>query len=166
MVITAEGASKTRNIRRKTPTEQVNVELAKVVTGLPWSPKDNSKSKDTDTFILPSFTTLATPNLKQHKEQGTGPEGDEAAEIDPNFKEAFAEDLPVTLHEPPSTPRTRTRDEADELQTSPLSRRRLIRFNVNSPKRDLVETELVDVEEAKSKHLRTSCVTEETCLQT
>ena len=53
IILTELGAFKTRNLRRRPKSEQVAVELGKKVTGLPWSPKDNSKAADGDLFILP-----------------------------------------------------------------------------------------------------------------
>jgi hypothetical protein len=58
--LTSEGAFKARSIRRRPLQEQTDRELAQVVTGLPWSPKDNSKDGDKDTFVFPPGQLLRT----------------------------------------------------------------------------------------------------------
>ena len=60
ILLTSEGAFKARSIRRRPLQEQIDRELAQVVTGLPWSPKDNSKDQDKDTFFFPAGQLLTT----------------------------------------------------------------------------------------------------------
>ena len=82
--------------------------------------------------------------------------------------EAAEEALPTeteTLHEQdaeleqPSTPRARRADDHSESESSPSTRRRI---TLSSPKREAP----VEVEEAKSKHLRISAVLPDTCVTT
>ena len=60
ILLTSEGAFKARSIRRRPLQEQVDRELAQVVTGLPWSAKDNSKDQDKGSFVFPAGQLLRT----------------------------------------------------------------------------------------------------------
>ena len=70
--------------------------------------------------------------------------------------EQTSTELPMATEEP-STPRVRAREEDLTLAESPLSRRRITK-TWGSPKREAREAELVEVEEARSKLHRVSCI--------
>ena len=161
LILTSEGAWKTRNVRRLPPTGQANKGLAETVTGLPWNPTSNKKDADVGTFV---FVGQSRPTSSTSTGVGTDPEAPETeetkAEEDQEVQEA-KEQEDVELEEP-KTPRdkpTRPLDDYDPSNTP--SRRRRITRDFGSPKRILpLASETVDVEEAKSKHLRVSAVTE------
>ena len=161
ILLTSEGAFKARSIRRRPLQEQIDRELAQVVTGLPWSPKDNSKDQDKDTFVFPAGQLLRTVT-GQDEELKT-----DKAEEEPELQDPNAQAEPMTPQEAeeleePRTPRTRPRDgeEPPDLFSRLPVRRRITRnFGVGSPKREATETELLEIEESRSKVLRVSSIT-------
>jgi hypothetical protein len=116
------------------------------------------KKNDFDTFIFPPVS-----RAKNTRESSSGPDLHEAAEEEPQAgddqpDEDFAEqeELPdsSTSLAIPGTPQVRPREDTGEDLQSPVSRRRLTRANFGSPKREAKETELLEVEESRTKHLR------------
>ena len=113
------------------------------VTGLPWSPNDNSKQKDLDTFVVTGRLAVEKED-KEVKDFGTGPE-EETRESTEELEPASAStELPMATEEP-STPRFRAREEDLPLAESPLTCRRITK-TWGSPKREAREAELVEVE--------------------
>ena len=154
LVLTEEGAFKTRSIRRLPLADQQNKDLAGKVTGLPWSHKNNLGSGDADTFILPPRKLAHASDHDQAPKEDEHREDTLPAEEQEVGGDTFDDAEPVT-------PRTRPR-ESDELAEDfgTPSRRRLNRMNFGSPKREASEAQLLDIEEARSKALRVSCVIE------
>jgi hypothetical protein len=117
--LTSEGAFKARSIRRRPIQEQTDRELAQVVTGLPWSPKDNSKDGDKDTFVFPAGPLLRTvtgqdEGLKTDKAEETQEvkETSHDGQAEPLSPEEAAE---LEGLEEPQTPRTRPREGEEPL---------------------------------------------------
>ena len=166
ILLTELGAFKARSIRRKAPQDQVDVDLAKKVTGLPWSPKDNSKDADKDTFVFPAGQ-LARPTAPEDSKAPLDKDGHTEGQATEDSKDPEVDGQAGTLDEqldsqepqtPPTSPRTRPHEGELDFMRLPV-RRRLTRFG-GSPKREATAAELVPVEEAKSKILRVSSVTE------
>jgi hypothetical protein len=158
LILTSEGAWKTRNVRRLPPSGQANKELAQSVTGLPWNPTSNKKDADVGTFVVvgQSRTTSTSAGV------GPDPETEETekkAEGRLKDSEDIAEDVEL---EEPCTPKDKpTRPAEDFDPNNTPSRRRRIVKDWGSPKRAVpLASELVDVEEAKIKHLRVSAISD------
>ena len=166
ILLTELGAFKARSIHRKPLKHQVDVDLARKVTGLPWSPKDNSKDADQGTFVFTSGQ-LSRPTTSEDSQDPLDKDENTEGQATEDSKDRVAEGQPGQLdgqpdrQEPqsPATPRTRPSDGELDFMRLPV-RRRLTRFG-GSPKREATDAELVPVKEAKSKILRVSSVTEE-----
>jgi hypothetical protein len=163
ILLTSEGAFKARNIRRRPLQEQTDRELAQVVTGLPWSPKDNSKDGDKDTFVFPAGPLHRTVTGQDDGLKAEKAEEDQELKEPPQDGQAepLAPEEAAELEEP-QTPRTRPREgegPLDLFSRLPV-RRRITRTNFGgSPKREASESELFEIEEARSKVFRVSSIT-------
>jgi hypothetical protein len=138
ILLTSEGAYKARSIRRKPFQEQTDRELAKVVTGLPWLPKDNSKDQDKDTFVFPAGQLLRT--VTGQDEGLKADKAEEEQELQGSKQDEQAEPLiPQEAEEleEPQTPRTRPREGEEPLDLFsrlPVRRRIARHFGVGSPR--------------------------------
>ena len=143
--MTAAGAFKARSIRRRPIQEQVDRELAEVVTGLPWSPKDNSKDQDKDTFVFPAGQLRKTVTGQDdglQKDTSTGKAAEEEeqfpdGDLDPRMAEALSPEEVEALEEP-QHPRSRPREGEEPLDLFsrlPVRWRITRHFGVGSPEK-------------------------------
>ena len=137
------------------------------MTGFPWSPKDISKDRDKGAVVFLAGQRLRTVTGQDaglNKDTSAGkaaqeepfPDGD----LDPRMAEAVSPKK-TEAPEEQQIPRTRPREGEEPLDLFsrlPVRRRITRNFDVGSPKREATETELLEIEESRSKVLRVSSV--------